>query len=61
MNEYSGYTATLGATTCFGPICWPSSCCNLTYRAAIQDVWGAFGGIGWGERDLVFSLVVTMT
>jgi len=45
-------------TTCFGPICGPSSACDLTYRAAIQDVWGCTFrvlGIGWGERDLVVS------
>jgi len=29
-------------TTCFGPICGPSTGCDLTYRAAIQDVWGVF-------------------
>jgi len=38
--QYSGYTITSGANTWFGPTCWPSSGCNLTYRAAIQDVWG---------------------
>ena len=27
-------------TTCFGSICWPSSGCDSTYRAATQDVWG---------------------
>ena len=26
-------------TTCFGPICWSSSGCDLTYRAAIQDLF----------------------
>jgi len=44
----------------------PSSGCDLTYRGAIQDVWGVFEGIGvvWGgegERDLVVSIVRTMT
>jgi hypothetical protein len=34
-QQYSRYT-----TTCFGPICGPSSGCDSTYRAAIQDVWG---------------------
>ena len=45
-------------------LCWPSSGCDLTYRAAIQDVWGVLLGywvLGWGERDLVVSIVVTMT
>ena len=36
-QQYSKYT-----TTCFGPICGPSSGCDLTYTAAIQDVWGVF-------------------
>ena len=49
-------------TTCFGPICGPSSGCDLTYRAPIQDVWGVFEGVGdWGKRDLVVSIVGTMT
>ena len=55
-------------TTCFGPICWPSSGCNLTYRAAVQDVWGVFFrvlviGLGGkrGERYIVVSIVGTMT
>ena len=51
--------------TCFGPICWPSSGCNVTYRAALQDVWGVFlgGGIGGGvgELDLIISIVGSMT
>jgi len=47
-------------------MCGPSSACDLTYRGTIQDVWGVFDGIcGWGgeggERDLVVSVVVTMT
>ena len=51
----------MNTTTCFGPIYEPSSGCYLTYRAAIQDVWGVFLrvlGIGCGERgdrNLVFS------
>jgi len=51
-------------TTCFGPICWPSSGCDLTYRAAIQDVWGVllgYWGVGEGGRDLIVSIVGTMT
>jgi len=38
---------------------WPSSGCDLTYRAAIQDVWGVllgYWGLGVGELDLVFSI-----
>jgi len=39
--------------------------CDLTYRAAIQDVWGVWGGGAgdWvrGGRDLVVSIVGTMT
>jgi len=35
-------------TTCFGPICGPSSVFDLTYRAAIQDVWGVYCGLGGG-------------
>jgi hypothetical protein len=44
-------------TTYFGPICGPSSDCDLTYRAAIQDVWGVlwgFWGLG-GTRSHCFS------
>ena len=51
-------------TTCFGPTCGPSSGCDLTYREAIQDVWGVLFGyweLGGGERDLVVSVVGTMT
>ena len=39
-------------TTCFGPINGPSSGCNVTYRAAIQDVWGVllgYWGLGGGK------------
>ena len=32
------YTRT--TTTCFDPICGPSSGCDWTFGAAIQDVWG---------------------
>ena len=52
-QKYSRYT-----NTCFGPICWPSSCCDLTYTAAIQDVWCVFQGIGgWvgGTRSRCFN------
>jgi len=42
----------------FGPICRPSSGCNLTYRAATQDVWGVilgyWGGVG-GMRSRCFN------
>ena len=50
--------------TCFGPICWPSSGCDLTYTTAIQDVWGVLLGyweLGGGKRDLIVSIVGTMT
>jgi len=43
-------------TTCFGPIGGPSSGCDLTYRAAVQDVWGVFWGcwgLGGGEEGQV--------
>jgi len=39
-------------TTCFGPICGPSSGCDVTYRAAIQDVWVVllgYWGLGGGK------------
>ena len=40
-------------------MCGPSSGCDLTYRAAIQDVWGVLLGywVSWypllKQRDLV--------
>jgi len=40
---------------CFGPICWSSSGCDLTYRAAIQDVWGVllgYWGLGEGGNEI---------
>jgi len=40
-------------TTCFGPICGPSSGCDLTSGVAIQDMWGVFWGLGEGGRDIV--------
>ena len=30
--------------TCFGPICGPSSGCDLTYRASIKYMWGVLLG-----------------
>jgi len=45
----------------FRRICWPSSGCDLTYGAAIQDVWGVLLGYWVGERDLVVSGLGTMT
>jgi len=54
-QQYSRYRS-----TCFGPICGPSSGCDLTYREAVQDVWGVLlgywglavggGGVGGGTR-----------
>jgi len=50
---------------CFGPICGPSSGCDLTYRPAIQEYVGCslrvlgLGG-GGGNRDLVL-IVGSMT
>jgi len=62
---YISPSSTVGYTTArFGPVCWPSSGCDLTYTAAIQDVWGSSFrvlGIGWGEQDLIVSIVGTMT
>ena len=46
------------------PVCGLSSGCDLSYRAAISDVWGVLirvFGFGWGKRDLVVSIVGTMT
>jgi len=34
----------------FGSIYGPSSDCDLTYRAAIQDMWGIWGGLGEGNE-----------
>ena len=52
-QQYSRFT-----TTCFGPTCWPSSGCNLTYRAAIQDAWVVLLGywdLGGGTRSRCFD------
>ena len=47
------------------PIFGPSSGWDSTYRSTIQDVWGVCLGIGLGEgggeRDLVVSIMGTMT
>jgi len=46
-------------TTCFGPMCGPSSGCGSTYRTAIQDVWGVvLGGVleGGGKASSCFSI-----
>jgi len=54
----------MNTITCFGPTCGPSSGCDLTNRAAIQDVWVVllgYWGLGGGEQDLVVSVVGTMT
>ena len=46
-------------TTCFGPICGPSSGCDLTFQGLLYKNAGCFVGIsGWvgggeGERNLV--------
>jgi len=42
-------------TTCFGPICGPSSGWDSTYRSAIQDVWGVFLGVGGGDEISLFQ------
>jgi len=42
-------------TTCFGPICGLSSGCDITYRAAIQEVWVVFWGAGGGEHISLFQ------
>ena len=47
----------------FRPYMWAILACDLTYRAATQDVCGillGYWGLGEGERDLVFSIVGTM-
>jgi len=54
-HNYISPNSTVGVctNTCFGPICWPSSGCDLTYRAAIRDVWGVllgYWGVGWGNE-----------
>jgi len=54
---YSTQQYSRNTTTCFGPICGPSSGWDLSYRSVIQDVWGVWVG---GERDLV-STVGTVT
>ena len=49
-KRYSRFT-----TTCFGPVCWLSSGCDLTYRSAIQDVWGVCLGVGGGDEISLFQ------
>ena len=45
----------------FGPYMLPSSGCDLTYRAATQDVWGVLlgywglGGGGGGNKISLFQ------
>jgi len=44
--------------TCLGPKCWHSSDCDLTYRAAIQDVWGVllgYCGLDGGNEISLFQ------
>ena len=52
-----GIQTTLGTTTCFGPIYWPSSVCTVTYRTTIQHMWGILGllGGGWETRSRYYS------
>ena len=55
-HNYISPSSTVG--TCFGPICWPSSSCDLTYRAAIKDVWGVllgYWGLGGGKEISLFQ------
>jgi hypothetical protein len=57
-----GIQTTLGTTTCFGPIYWPSSVCTVTYRTTIQHMWGILGLLGGvGKRDLVITVVILDT
>ena len=53
IQQYSRNT-----TICFGPICGPSSGCNLTYRAAIQDVWVVLLGYWWLGGGKEISLLL---
>ena len=48
VDLYAGEV--LGTTTCFDPICWPSSGCTLIFRAIIQHVVGILGVCGGGGR-----------
>jgi len=47
-HNYISPSSTVGTQLRFGPMCWPSSGCDLTYRAAIQDVMGVLSGY-WGS------------
>jgi len=52
-QQYSRYKI-----TCFGPTYWPSSGCDLTYKAATQDVWSVlsgYWGLGGGTRSNFFN------
>ena len=56
VDLYAGEV--LGTTTCFDPICWPSSGCTLIFRAIIQNMVGILGVcVGVGERDIVITIV----
>jgi len=61
--EHNYILPSKNTTTCFGPICGPSSGWDLTYRSVIQDVWGVLSGDwvdGWGRgRDFVVSIMGT--
>ena len=56
-HNYISPSNSRNTTTCFGPIFWPSSGCDLIYRAAIQDVWGVLLGYwGLGGRNEISLL-----
>jgi len=54
-------------TTCFGPICGPSSGCDLTFQGPLYKKCGVFFGVlgvvrgREGGQDLVVPIEGTMT
>ena len=58
LGGIGGWMGRTRSRTCFGPISGPSSGCDLTYRAAIQDVWGVllgYWGLGGGNEISLFQ------
>jgi len=57
-HNYISPSGTVGIQLHVSALCCPSSGCDLTYRAAIQDVWGVLLGyweLGGGKEGSLFQ------